>query len=139
MIRIGAAFLCDAASIRDGLLFVLGGGITLIVRPSYPAPLDSTLAVVLYAALPVNEVTDYVLEGELRSVDTGEKVEIFKLEGNVVLGMPGEHASNVIIPLNPIGLAEPGNYALELRLDGGEPFAVPFTAVASAVVGLEEE
>ena len=44
--RIDTALLCDAATERDGLLNVLGGGITVATRPEFPAPLGMTLALV---------------------------------------------------------------------------------------------
>ena len=36
--------LCDAATVREGLLHILGGGITRLNRPSFPAPLGAALA-----------------------------------------------------------------------------------------------
>ncbi len=43
--RIDCALLCDAATVREGLLHVLGGGIAHAVRPSFPAPAAMSLAV----------------------------------------------------------------------------------------------
>jgi hypothetical protein len=45
--RLTAAILCDAATVRDGLLNVLSGGLTRIERPSYPNVLGMTFAALL--------------------------------------------------------------------------------------------
>ena len=42
-----AAIICDAASVREGLLHVLGGGITRIWRQDLPAALGVALAVIV--------------------------------------------------------------------------------------------
>lgn len=44
--EIVSGLLCDAASVREGLLHVLGAGITRLWRPVTPAPLNVTLATV---------------------------------------------------------------------------------------------
>ncbi len=43
--KLDVALLCDAATVREGLLHVLGGGVTKLSRPDYPAPLGVQLAV----------------------------------------------------------------------------------------------
>jgi hypothetical protein len=43
-VRTTAAFLCDAASVREGLLHVLGGGITHIRAETFPAHITVTAA-----------------------------------------------------------------------------------------------
>ncbi len=41
------ALLCDAATVRENLLHVLGGGITRVYRPQFPATLGLDLALIL--------------------------------------------------------------------------------------------
>ncbi|MGH9070974.1 MAG: DUF6941 family protein [Acidimicrobiales bacterium] len=48
--RIHTALLCDSATIREGLLHVLGAGISRIWRPRLPAPLGLTLALLVEVA-----------------------------------------------------------------------------------------
>lgn len=53
---VAAALLCDSATVREGLLNVLGAGVTRLWRPELPAPLAVTLAVIAEMAeedLPV--------------------------------------------------------------------------------------
>ncbi|MGD0746747.1 MAG: hypothetical protein ABSB68_02925 [Acidimicrobiales bacterium] len=45
--EVKAGFICDAATVREGLLHVLGGAITRLWRPTMPAPLGVTFAMVL--------------------------------------------------------------------------------------------
>jgi Family of unknown function (DUF6941) len=39
--------LCDRATVREGLLHILGAGITTLGRPSLPAPMEVDLALLL--------------------------------------------------------------------------------------------
>jgi hypothetical protein len=48
-VEIASALLCDAATVREGLLHVLGGAITRLWRPELPAPFGVVLAVVIEA------------------------------------------------------------------------------------------
>jgi hypothetical protein len=45
--KVPVAVLCDAVSVRDGLLHILGGGITKVGRPSVPTPFGVQLALML--------------------------------------------------------------------------------------------
>jgi hypothetical protein len=45
--RIATALLCDSAGVREGLLFVLGGGVSRVWRQTLPAPLNCCLAVLV--------------------------------------------------------------------------------------------
>lgn len=52
--EIVSALLCDFATVREGLLHVLGGGVTRIWRPTLPATLGVSLALTL--EVPRDEV-----------------------------------------------------------------------------------
>jgi hypothetical protein len=43
-VEITIAVLCEAATVRDGVLQILGAGLNRIPMPTYPAPLPTTLA-----------------------------------------------------------------------------------------------
>lgn len=47
MIQVSSAFLCDAATVREGLLHAIGGGVTRLWRPILPAPLGVSLAAII--------------------------------------------------------------------------------------------
>jgi len=44
-VQLGCALHCDAVSVREGLLHILGGGVTKVMHPEYPAPLLTSFAV----------------------------------------------------------------------------------------------
>jgi hypothetical protein len=46
-VEIVAALICDAATVREGLLNVLGAGITRLWRPQLPAPLSIDFATLI--------------------------------------------------------------------------------------------
>jgi len=58
---VATALLCDAATVREGLLHVLGGGITRLWRPALPAELATKLAVLVDLA-PEDLETPHELE-----------------------------------------------------------------------------
>lgn len=47
--QLASAILCDFAQVREGLLFVSGGGITRIWRETFPAAAGVSLALVFEA------------------------------------------------------------------------------------------
>lgn len=79
--RLRAAFLCDAASIRETLLNVLGAGITQFKRHELPAP-----ALVTYAAMV-----------EASPGDAGRTFEL-----KVGVYAPGEHGGEEVIIEHPV-------------------------------------
>ena len=95
--EIAAALLCDAATVREGLLHVLGGAITRVWSPGLPAPLGVALAAVIELAQ------------EETAVPHELQVEVFDPDGTLI-GMvmggfqtapnerlePGEH---VLVPV----------------------------------------
>jgi hypothetical protein len=119
--EIAAALLCDAATVREGLLHVLGGAITRVWSPALPAPLRVALAAVIELA---QEET--ALPHELQ-------VEVFDPDGTLI-GMvmggfqtapnerlePGEHVLvPVALDLRMVGTNRFGCHVLRLRLDAG--------------------
>ena len=129
--RIDCALLCDAATVREGLLHVLGGGITRAGRPEYPAPLDLTLALRILIH-PTEMDRRHQLEVRLQGAD-GEPIAGFEIAfestdpGDLE---PGEHAS-LALPLVPpptVGLPKPGRYSFEVLIDGVHQATVPFIA-----------
>ncbi len=130
--RIDCALLCDAATVREGLLHVLGGGITRAGRPEYPAPIGLTLALRILIH-PTEAGESHHLDVRLQGAD-GQKIAAIQVEfgANDPTGLePGEHASLAIpLPLpEQIALPHPGRYSFELLIDGIHQVSVPFTAV----------
>lgn len=129
--RIDCALLCDAATVREGLLHVLGGGITRAGRTEFPSPVGLTLALRILVH-PTEMDRQHQLEVRLQGAD-GEQIggfEVgFELEDPGGLE-PGEHAS-LPLPLVPPPEAEltgPGRYSFEVLIDGVHQATVPFIA-----------
>jgi hypothetical protein len=63
-VRITSALLCDAASVREGLLHLIGGGISRMWRAELPATFGVTVAVVIEI-----DRTEPLLELAMRVLD----------------------------------------------------------------------
>ena len=129
--RIDCALLCDAATVREGLLHVLGGGVTRATRDSFPAPLAMTLAlrVMIHPteAAKAHELTMILLAQD------GERVVELSVEFglNDPESIPtGEEASLPLpIPMPDLPLPHAGSYSFELLIDGIHQATVPFKVV----------
>lgn len=120
--EIAAALLCDAATVREGLLHVLGGGITRIWRPVLPAPLGVVLATVIdidpsevgpphEIHVTVHDSTGRLLV-ELMGAVTANPNERFE---------PGEHTLlPVAFDMRGAGTPQFGKHALVLTMDAGK-------------------
>lgn len=134
--RIDCALLCDAATVREGLLHILGGGITRVQRPSYPAPLGMTLAMRILVH-PTEFDRAHQLEVQLQGED-GQRVaglDATFQAGNSGDLAPGEEAS-LALPLafpEVVQLPSPGRYSFELLIDGIHQATVPFLAAQVAL------
>jgi hypothetical protein len=138
-VRIDCALLCDAATVREGLLHVLGGGVTRAGRPQFPSPLGLTLALRILIH-PTEADRPHNLEVRLQGED-GQLTAKFELEfgvGDPSALEPTEHASLPLpLPLPPqVQLPTPGRYSFELLIDGIHQASVPF--IAHLIEGEEE-
>jgi len=114
------AFLCDAATVREGLLHILGGGITRLGRAGFPAQFGCDLAVMVQ--LHPIEAQD---EQRLRTVVVdGDGNELGRLEGSFRASPsptlePGELVSvPFVVGLSGLQIPGPGTYSVELLLNG---------------------
>lgn len=126
--RLNCALLCDAVSIREGLLHILGGGVNRITAPDFPTRLLTVLA--MHVALEPDEAeTDHRIELVVRDVK-GERVG--GAQGGFLTGRPSElHegedvAVPLVVPLDSIEIGVPGVYELEVRIDDVEGALLSF-------------
>lgn len=135
-----AAFLADAANVREGTLGVLSGFINTINREEYPAPLKATLVVVV----------EYD-EAEARRGDTQRSFtarcepavgggELFKLEGNFSIGSANDSFGYVpmVFDLSGAQIPMPGTYRIVFEGTGLERVDVRFYANATSLPSLDE-
>ena len=135
MARVASALLCDAATVREGLLHILGGGITRLHRGEFPAPMQVTL--VAQIVLTPSEIgfphdVTAVIQTEDGDVVVQAKGHLEPGEPNPMLE-PGE---SVILPLviNLAGVVVPGpgGYSIEVLVDDVHQSSLTFRAVAAA-------
>lgn len=118
--RVTVAMLCDAATVREGLLHVLGGGVTRIWRGEIPAPLGVDLAVVVNMSQDEHDVPHAV-----RAVVFGRDGEpLIEVGGEVSYSGGGrleegeEHSIPIVFPLRELGVPTYGRHVIDLSVDG---------------------
>jgi len=131
-VKVDVALLCDAVSVRDGLLYVLGGGITRITRPSWPAPLGVDLALRI-SAHRSEDGTTHTMNIFVQDVDGRRHAELtvhFTPQGAAGL-LPGEEIQLPLpLDLRQIALPGPGEYSIEVLVDGTHQASLPLLAQA---------
>jgi hypothetical protein len=115
--KVDTALLCDAVSIREGLLHILGGGITRIWAEQFPAPINATLALrVLIGAEEAGHPQGITL---LVQGPDGEQLGSFNLDFGVTAPEGGDAAGEVpvplAIPMQQVQLPGPGRYSIEVK------------------------
>jgi hypothetical protein len=132
-VDVTTALLCDHAQVREGLLFVLSGGITRLRRPAYPAQLGVGLALVLEFDRIEDEHSH-----EFAVVVVGEDgEEVGRVAADIQVGEPeGSYVGeNVQVPLaidmHGALLPKPGPYQLHVYLDGAHRRTLQFWAEAT--------
>lgn len=129
MIRLAAALLCDSANVRENLLSVLGGGITTLGRPDFPAPINCDLALSFYVSTEVAGPMSHAIEVvgssasgvELFTFETGFGVDVSPTKLPVTT-----QTVSMVIPVGRMGVPEPGHYQIEVFADGETLASVPF-------------
>lgn len=125
------AFLCDAATVRENLLHVLGGGITRLWRNRFPAQMSVALAMMVQMR-PGELGMPHSLQIQVTGAD-GEPIAAvggeFSSDANPNL-IPGE-STNVplVINLHDVLLPMPGQYGITVVVDRQEKLALSVLAV----------
>ncbi len=130
------ALLCDAATVRENLLHILGGGITRIWRPSFPAPLGLDLALMLTMTKTEAQekhrlrVTIMTEDGKTLAELTGE----FGIAPGAGTELkPGERlVIPVALPLRDVQVPGEGIYSIEVLIDAQLQRSFTFVAALSA-------
>lgn len=128
--KITTGLLCDFASVREGLLFVVGGGVTRIRRAQYPAAFGCSVA--LLVELHQMELSrPHELELRVLGPD-GEDVANVKA-GFQARGTDLDIGENLPVPvvldLRNAALEKPGRYSIEASIDGGHQLTLSFRAM----------
>jgi hypothetical protein len=111
--------LCEAATAHEGLLNVLGGGITRVHALDYPAPIPLTLALLieLDEATPDKHAVDLVLAGEDDNYLGKASLEFGVIPDYLpsVEGSPVTFAG--VVPLSALTVPTPGEYVITVEID----------------------
>ena len=115
------AMLGDSATVREGLLHVLGGGINRLWREEYPAPLGVTLGL-LFEVHPTEMDSEHTLEVVMIDADGQEIGNVgadFAIAPDPDKGRPGETLIlPLVVPLQNVMLPGAGAYSVEVLIDG---------------------
>lgn len=128
--KVDCALLCDAATVREGLLHILGGGVTRGARAEYPGPLGLTLAMRILIHPTESGLHDGVVI--LQAEDGAKVIELsFQFgmnEENLADLLPGEPISvPFALPLANVAVPAAGGYSIEVLIDKQHHGSVPFT------------
>ena len=139
--RVAAAFLADAANLREGTLSVLSGFINTINREEFPAALGATLVVVVeYDEIEARRGEQHRTFKAWCEPAAGGG-EIFSIDGTFSLS----HASDsfgyipMVIPLHEAVVPMTGSYRITFEGQGLERVDVRFYANATTLPDLNEE
>jgi hypothetical protein len=115
------AMLCDFATVREGLLHVLGGGINRLWRDRFPAAMGVSLAMVLEVH-PIEASRHHRMTIVLQDQDGKRLAEMdadFQLNRIPDHAKPGER---IIMPmsisLQSMSIPVAGTYSVEILVDG---------------------
>ncbi|MCX4098699.1 DUF6941 family protein [Nocardia sp. alder85J] len=112
--------LADHAAVAEGALYVNGGGINLLGKDSFPAPLNAMLAAAI--DVPVDRFDTPIQFTVTVSAGDEDPGEIARIDGEFVAGftpgidLPPHPASNpFVIDLRPLTIPRAGNYIITAR------------------------
>lgn len=118
--NVGTALLCDFATVREGLLHIIAGGVTRLWRDQYPAPIGCSLALV-FEIHPMEAARPHEIDVR---VMTEDGAEMARVQGGfqTTPGQDAKAGESLLVPvaldLRNAGLPGPGGYSIEISVDG---------------------
>jgi hypothetical protein len=133
--KAAAAMLADHATVREGLLHVLGGGINRVIRDPLPAPLEAMLALLLQPDSLDDLLKTHDLEVTIKHAGTAKGAPVAKAvmtlsSAGPPSGLLGPIA--VVVPLQLVPITETGIHNITVSLDGEQVAAIEFEIVKAA-------
>lgn len=130
--QVSTALLCDAASVREGLLFVLGGGITRLYRAQLPAAMGLTLALTIdlhrMEVGRLHEIAVDVIDSDGKGIfEAKGAFQVYEMPPGVDL-----HERLIlpmIIPLANVMLPAHGSYSVEISINGQHHRSLHFKVI----------
>lgn len=117
--KLAWAMLANAAEVREGLAFIIAGGIDTVFAPALPARFFGSIILRLTyrpAELGMHRVTFVVIDEDGGQVGRIEG----ELEVGLVAGVPSswDHGAVFAITLNGLPLPRHGVYRIDIMVDG---------------------
>jgi len=126
--RLSVATLCDAATVREGLLHILGGGITQVWRESFPSPLGGALVVGFLARL--EDLQPHVISVSVSGPDENHVQMRLTMDGDALRVLaesnPTPISIPIVLPMTPVVLTTPGEHSIDISLNDEELLSLPF-------------
>jgi hypothetical protein len=124
-----AVILADHATVREGLLHVLGGGITRVIRDPLPAPLGVMLALMLQPDSHEDLQKPHDVEVTIRNEGTQVGTPVAKAVMTLRIGAPGPGPLPPVVlavPLQSVPITATGVHRITVSLDGEQAGVVEF-------------
>jgi hypothetical protein len=127
-VKLAAAVLCDYAGVRDGLLTVVGAGVTRIWRQDLPAPMNVMLALMIELHR-IELDKQHSLEVLVQDQD-GEAAA--QIQGGFSVPPPNDLQAGELqlvpmpIDLRNVALRKHGNYSIEVSVNGSHQATMQF-------------
>lgn len=115
--------LCDSATVREGLLHILGTPITRIYRPSLPAPLGvSVAAIFIFEAEDHNQLREFAIEVNSPNQTIQKGVGAVSVGPRPDKAESGENIiySPFVASLMGVDTPEWGEHSVSISLEGGD-------------------
>lgn len=125
--HVAAAVLCDFAEVREGLLMLLGGGITRLWRQELPAPMGVALALVVEIA-PTERAVPHEITFAVRdpaSTEVGKGGAGLQLGPEAVFDADERAVIPLVVPL-PFQIQRYGWHSLHILFDSEEERVIRF-------------
>jgi hypothetical protein len=127
-----AVILADHATVREGLLHVLGGGITRVTRDPLPAELGVMLALMLQPDSVEDLLRTHDVEVVVKHVATEGEASVAKAVMTLRAGVPGPGPVPqvpVAVPLQSVLVTATGMHRITVTLDGERAGEIEFEVV----------
>lgn len=123
------ALLCDCVRVREGLLHVLGGGVTVVYRSQFPATLGLDLAMLV--RIGPEAANDHELRVAVERAD-GSTVGSIRAQFGVAPGVQRPEGESFSLPaavsLTSVPLPAAETYVVQIEIDGHAVRRLPFKA-----------
>lgn len=130
--RVTTAMLADHATVREGLLHVLGGGITQLIRDPLPGPLGLMLALMLQPDNLDDLLTPHDLEVIIKHTGDQGEDSVAKAVMTLRSGPPAPGPLPpiaVTVPLWAVPITEAGTHHVTVSVDGEQAAVIEFEVV----------